>query len=184
MVEGQSDRATLPILARRLLQPGIGIDARLVAQGDMLSARKVEAHIKAAINQQQDTNKVLICIDSECTEVDVTGTRIDHVARTVAENLHGLAIKGVVVDHSLEGWLLHDREALAGFLNISVTANTYRNPESDCRPATTMGKLFRRARKDFVKTAVLPPLAERADLDKVAQASPTFVAFRSAILEN
>lgn len=183
LVEGQSDRRALPILARRLVDVGVGVTALKVGKGDLLSAQKTEVHIRYALARQRDVNKVVLCIDSECTDIGETRARIDAVAREVAGRLPQVSTRAVVVDHSLEGWLLVDRQALARHLGLPEgRLLRYGDPENECRPAELMARVFRQARRDFLKTDALPALAERMDVRLVAQGSPTFATFRQALV--
>jgi len=183
LVEGPSDRSTLPILARKL-RSGVRFIARVVGKGDLLSASKVEAHLYAAVVLQRDIDKAVLCIDSECTDISETRARIVTVARQVAGYFSGLSIRAVVVDHSLEGWLLTDRQALARHLGLPERPLLrYGDPENECRPAELMARVFRRARRDFLKTDALPALAERVDTQLIAQGSPTFETFRQALVQ-
>jgi hypothetical protein len=184
LVEGQSDQKTLPVLARKIIGPRIGIDVRVVSQGDMLTnARKVVAHIKAAI--RRDTSKALLCVDSECTEIDRTRARLETVTRQVAGSFPRLSVKAVVVDHALEGWLLQDRQSVGRFLGLPERQLRYSNPENHCRPAELMDRLVRRAKiKDYTKPGKLPDLAKQVDPQQIASASPTFEIFRRMIAED
>ncbi len=188
LVEGQSDRAALPILARRLAGAGVGVSALPVGRGDMFSADKVAVHIRLAVGRQRRSTfwKAVLCIDSECTEIDETKGRIDSVVADVDRRIRGVSVRAVVVDHSLEGWLLQDRSALAQYLGVPPTRLRYRDPETECRPAESMRKVFRRSRKrrnSFTKTGDLPSLAELIDTQQLARLSPTFRDFRHAIVE-
>ena len=122
----------------------------------------------------------MLCIDSECTPINETMARIDAVAHQVAAHFHHVSIKAVVVDHSLEGWFLADRQTLAQFLGIAEQRLHYGNPENECRPAELM-RLFNRAGRDFVKTDALPRLAGIVNTRRITQGSPTFEAFRQAL---
>jgi hypothetical protein len=183
LVEGPSDKGALPILARKLIGSRVGVTALAVGKGDLLSAKRVEVHISYAMARQKDILKAVLCVDSECTDIERTRARIETVAQEVAQNLTGVSIRAIVVDHSLEGWLLYDRPAVAQFLGITERWLGYRNPEHECRPANLMDRLFRRAGRDFIKTRDLPDLANRIDPGQVALLSPTFNEFKLAITE-
>jgi hypothetical protein len=182
LVEGPSDEKVLPILARRL-RSGVRFTAKAVGKGDLLSAQKVEVHIRFATAHQRGIDKAVLCIDSECTPTEETRARLDAVAREVGTRFPSIAIRGVVVDHSLEGWLLCDRQALAQFLGQAEQRLRYGNAENECRPAALMGRLFKQARRDFVKTDVLPRLAEIVDAQRISQGSPTFETFRRILVQ-
>lgn len=182
LVEGQSDKQALPVLARKLVS-GVRFTAIPVGKGDLLSAQKVEVHINYAVARQRGIDKAVLCIDSECTDINETRARLDAVVREVAGRLSQIAVRAVVVDHSLEGWLLADRQALAQFLGIREEQLRYGDPENECRPANVMERIFHRARRDFVKTDALPALAGMMDAGRLAQRSPTFEAFRRALVQ-
>ena len=182
LVEGQSDREGLPILARKMVSREIGFDALHVSQGNLFSAEKVNAHIGYAVKRKLDTNKAVLCVDSEGIPIEETKARLQTVTQAVSKLRAGLPVKAVVVDHSLEGWVLWDRLAIARFLGLEESALHYRNPESEDRPADLMSKLFRQAGRDYIKMGNLPALAARVDVGEIAKHSPTFREFRSAII--
>lgn len=181
LVEGKSDRDTLPILARKLLTTNVSVRALSVGQGDLLSADKITVHIRFAVARQRDIETVLLCIDSECTEILKTRRRIEAVAQAVSNQITGLTVRASVVDHSLEGWLLNDRRAVAQFLGTSPGALRYSNPENTSRPAVAMRRLFSKHGRDFVKTGDLPRLAGTVDPARIEAGSPTFKEFRLAL---
>ena len=168
-----------------MISSDVGVTALPVGKGDLLSPAKVKVHINYAITRQKDTFKVVLCIDSECTDINVTKTRIEGLAREMVTLFRSLSVKAVVVDHSLEGWLLCDRQGVAEFLGITLRRLLrYGDPDQECRPADLMGKVFLRAGKDFVKAEALADLARRIDHDQLARLNPTFKEFQLAILEN
>lgn len=181
LVEGQSDRDGLPILARKIVPRDIGFDALHIPQGNLFSVDKVSAHVGYAVKRKLDTNKVVLCVDSEGIPIEETKTRIQNVASAVSRLRSGFPIKAVVVDHSLEGWLLWDRLAIARFLGLEESALHYKNPESEDRPADLMNKLFRQAGRDYIKMGNLPALAAKVDVGEIAKHSPTFREFHEAV---
>lgn len=184
LTEGESDRDTLPVLVRKMVGRTIGVEAQWVGRGDLLSTEKVVVHLSTAVRRHRDIRKALLCIDSECTPIEETRAKIQGVVRTVADRFRSLAVKAVVVDHSLEGWLLGDKGAVAGFLGIQPRRLNYRNPEEECQPAKLMGRIFRRAGRDFVKTGTLASLAEAVDVQGLAHSSPTFRDFQQTLLNS
>jgi hypothetical protein len=179
VVEGQSDRNTLPAMARKIIGHRVGFDTCLMRQGDMFNPVKLEVHIKVAL--RRNTGRVLVGRDSECTEVAETRQRLEAVVQQIAGRFPNLLVKAVVVDHSLESWFLQDRITLAQFLGIAVSRLKYTNPENQCRPAELMSRMFRLAKRDFIKTESLPGLVERINPETIAQRSPTFCDFQSAL---
>jgi len=95
-----------------------------------------------------------------------------------------LALAYAIVDHSIEGWLLHDREAVRHELGHNPRLPQYGNPENNCRPAELMAQIFRRNNREYNKATHPLRLAEAADPTTIAKSSPTFRAFQEALLED
>ena len=66
------------------------------------------------------------------------------------------SVSYIVVDHSLEGWLACDEQALRAVLGRSARIRIRGNPEDDPRPARLLERIFRANKKDFVKTVHNP----------------------------
>ncbi len=92
-------------------------------------------------------------------------------------------ITPIVVDHSLEGWFMWDRAAIASMLGKRPEDLRYNDPESYQRPAEILAGEFKRSRKDFLKTRCLPYLAERVDYELIASKSSTFRPFFHSLTE-
>lgn len=126
--------------------------------------------------------KALLCVDSEGIAISERQSAIDSVASSVGPRLRGLAVHGVVVDRSLEGWILCDRQAVANYLGLSLRSLKYQNPEEMADPVKAMRGLFRiTSREDYSKTHDLPLLAEMVDPASIAESSPTFQRFRQVL---
>lgn len=177
LVEGQSDRDVLPILVRKML-PSTRVRAIWEKRGNLMNPEKVKACIRAEKSKGTRFTKIFICVDSECTPVTVTqGTVTEREAQ-----LAGLRPppRYIVVDHSLEGWLLKDLGALQKVLGRKVVLPKGR-ASYHCRPHTCLAELFGRCHKDFLKTTHNPLIAQVADPERIAESSPTFAAFKRLV---
>lgn len=141
------------------------------------------AHVRLRMRSRRDAWRLLLCIDSECTPIEDTRARLEPVARELNGTFRSSTVRAVVVDHSLEGWFLADREALAAYLGCPLSRlRWYPSPETICRPAETMGQVFHRARRTFDKVGDLARLAQVVDVEAIAATSGTFREFREALL--
>ncbi len=67
-VEGKSDKDTIPRLIRRFLDAPPKIITRTIHRGEMFKSEKVKPYLEALLKQHQDVEKVIVCVDSECTD--------------------------------------------------------------------------------------------------------------------
>jgi hypothetical protein len=151
-----------------------------VGQGDLLSTDKMSVRIRYAKASHRDLARVLLCVDSEGEDIARRQSAIDSVVGGVGP-LKGLAVRGVVVDRSPEGWILCDRQAVASYLSLSQSGLKYPNPEGAPRPVQHMERLFRIANRDYTKTHDLPRLANIVNPEIIARSSPTFQLFHKAL---
>ena len=87
----------------------------------------------------------------------------------------------IVVDHSLEGWLACDADALRKVLGRQAVLSIKGNPEDHQRPAELMHRIFRDNRKGFVKTVHNEKIAEFVKPQNILEKSPTFRRFASTL---
>lgn len=172
-VEGKSDKDAIPQLIRRLLDPSPGIVPRTIHRGEMFAPQKVKPYVEALLKQHQDIEKVIVCVDSECTAPEEIWEEASKVERALNEM--GLPVKYAVVVHALEGWLAADSNALGRVLGRQVRIR--RNLEEVCKPAEFLADVFARHGKGFQKTRHDPLIAGHADPNKIAERSPSFQRF-------
>lgn len=172
-VEGESDRTALPILLEKLgREPRF---CRRLKQGDIANAEIVGRHMNVVLSQNRGTDLVLIFLDSECTDPQETKRKVEGCERELNGARRGVAVRYVVVDHSLEGWLCCDEAALRKVIGQQATINIKGNPEDDCRPAQLLGDIFKSNGKDFFKTRDNPRIAAAIESPRfIAHKSPTF----------
>ena len=136
-VEGPSDKQSIPILIRRL-----GYRARVhtrVVAGNMLSVGEMSRHVEALLTLGRRPDRILIFIDSEGVEPETTRRDAEPVAARLNSISGRITVDYVVVDHSLEGWLACDEDALRKVLGRQARINTRGNPEGQPRPAEIDG---------------------------------------------
>ena len=112
-VEGRSDRESHKHLLRKLGHASIR--DRVVDQGDMLNAGTMQRHIQAVLHLHQGykPRPGAEGFGRRGSGRDVYDL-MRPAERELREQFPGLGINYVVVDHSIEGWLLCDPEALRG----------------------------------------------------------------------
>lgn len=183
LVEGPSDKKALVALAGKVT-PDLPIPRVLVVgRGDLFRPEKLKAHVGFAHQQNPRIRKVLACVDSECTPIEETQRQAALLESELQRAFRDLSIKYVVVDHSLEGWLLCDRNAVRKVLGGKAWLPRYRSPENECRPAQLLETIFRRNNRDFIKTRDAPRLADQAKPQHIFRVSDTFKDFRQALLD-
>ena len=176
LVEGQSDKDTIPILARRL-----GCDerirARVVSRGQMLASSAISRYLTKFLRESRDVSRIIICLDAERENPAQVLESTRSIERRLNETLH-VQVNYVVVDHALEGWLACDEDALRAVLGGSrARINIRVNPEDHPTPADLLERIFRDNRRPFRKTRDNPRIAENASPERIGSRSPTFRRF-------
>ena len=176
IVEGQSDRNTIPILARRLGYSA-GIRSRIVSRGDMLASGAISRYLTKFLRESRDVTQVIICLDAERENPNIVLESTRRTERRLNETLP-IPVSYAVVDHALEGWLACDEEALRAVLGgPRARINIRVNPEDHPTPADLLAQVFRENRRRFRKTRHDPQIAEHASPERIATRSPTFRRF-------
>ena len=180
LVEGQSDRDTIPILAKRL-----GYDARIrrriVSRGDMLASSTISRYLTKFLRENRDVTRVIICLDAEREIPAQVLASTRPIERRLNETLR-VQVNYAVVDHALEGWLACDEEALRSVLGGQrARINIRGNPEDHPTPADILERVFRDNRRRFRKTRHDPEIAEHVNVERIAARSPTFRRFAEII---
>ena len=125
---------------------------------------------------------VLVFIDSGGVDPEHTRKGTVSISRHLNRLLSGISIRYVVEDHSLEGWLACDEEALRATLGPRAQICITGNPENHPRPAELMREMFRRNRKkSFGKTIDNLRIAENVDPQNILTKSPTFRRLRDVL---
>jgi hypothetical protein len=171
-VEGPSDKDSIPILLRKLGQRAV--HTRITGRGDMLDVGAMYRHIQALTATQRGVRRVLVFLDYEGVDPKTTFRETEMPRRELLVMLRRVELDYVVVDHSLEGWLACDEEALRFVLGRNAKLRLRVNPEDHPRPARLMEALFRANGKQFRKTVHNKLLAEQADPAVIGGRSPTF----------
>lgn len=141
----------------------------------MFKAEKVRPYLEALLKQHQDVEKIIVCVDSECTDPEEIWEEVLKVERELIET--GLPVRYAVVVHALEGWLAADSKALEQVLGRGAEVHLEQNLEEICKPAELLENIFARHRKNFQKTRHDPQIAEHADPEEIAKRSASFRRF-------
>ena len=171
-VEGRSDRESHKHLLRKLGHTSI--QDRVVPQGDMLNAGTMQRHIQAVLVRHSEIGHVLVLRDSEGVAPEETYVLMRPAERELRTRFPDVGIDYVVVDHSIEGWLLCDAEALRAVLGPRARISVPGNPDQNPRPADLMKGIFRANGKEFRKTTHNPAIAEAARVEEIRERSTTF----------
>ena len=174
-VEGKSDKDTIPKLIRKFLDTSPKIIPRTIHRGEMFESEKMKPYLEALLKLHPDVAKVIVCVDSHCTDPEEIRKEVSRVERELARMSLQVTPQYVVVVHALEGWLAADQKALGLVLGSEVNIN--RNLEEECKPDELLGDLFAKHGKSFQKTRHDPQIASHADSEEIAHHSPSFRRF-------
>ena len=178
-VEGPSDKQTIPILIQKL-DYRASIHTRIVPQGNMLNVSRMSKHISALIRDQAPLQRIVVFIDSEGVAPEQTMRRTQPTSRQLNRESR-VPVEYVVVDHSIEGWLACDTDALRHVLGPTARIRIRGNPEENLRPARLLDRVFRDNGKDFVKTIHNKRIAEHVEAPNILVKSPTFGYLRNLL---
>ncbi len=182
-VEGKSDKSTIPILVRKILERESArpaVVSRVRPRGDLLSADKVAAFVSRDILQQhRDTDKIIVCVDSECTPVEETKVLAQETERRLQELGVSPLPRYCVMRHALEGWLGADVNALSDVAGRPVKLSE--SAAIACRPKELLEEAFRKAGKEFVYVRDDPRIAEKVDPATLERENESFAHFRRLI---
>ena len=181
-VDGQSDRDTLKILARKLLaqrRPTPGLEFRVLPRGDFFSSPKISAYLTYLRRTHPDVDKAVFCLDCECTPAEDIQPKLTRVQEEVRHDHPSLNPTIVLKVHALEGWLASDRQAVLKVLGAEP--KDYAEPENECKPKELLATIFKKANKEFDYMRDDPLLAREIDIESLCRESPSFCEFRKAI---
>ena len=114
-VEGPSDKTTIPILIRKTGYRA-GIESRKVAREEMLDPVEMTNQVDSLLRLQRRVNHILVFMDSEGVDPADTFRSTKGVSSRLNRLTGKVPLHYVVVDHSLEGWLACDFDALKAVL--------------------------------------------------------------------
>ncbi len=174
-VEGKSDKDAIPKLIRKILDPSPKIIPRTIPRDEMFNSESLRPYLEALLKKHHDIEKVIVCVDSECTDPEEIWEKASRVERELNEI--GLPVRYAMVVHTLEGWLAADPKALEQVLGRGAKLHIKRNLEEVCKPAELLGDLFARYGKDFQKPRYDPQIAEYARPKEIAKRNQSFRRF-------
>lgn len=144
-------------------------------RGDLFDFGEMSHQIDALLTIQPETNRILVFVDSEGADPKATLKSTRSVSRRLNKVSGGVPVSYIVVDHSLEGWLACDTDALKSVLGRDATIRIQGNPEDHLRPAQLLAQIFAANRKnEFKKTVDNRKIAELVSPDNIGKRSPTF----------
>ncbi|MBI4596295.1 MAG: DUF4276 family protein [Candidatus Tectomicrobia bacterium] len=182
LVEDKEGRKPFEILARKIRR--VAVQARFMPQGDMLNISRVAEFLRLHYRSHRNLSYVLICRDSECTPIAETQNRCRQAEEQLNNRLGNRfpPIRYIVVDHSLEGWLASDKDALRHVLGSNARIPRNFNPEEDCRPAEKLDRIFVDNGKDgYEKSRHALQLALACNPKNIAARSDTFRHFQQSV---
>ena len=103
-----------------------------------------------------EISHVLVLRDSEGVAPEGTYELMRPAERELRSRFPGLGINYIVVDHSIEGWLLCDAEALKAVLGTRARINVPGNPDQHPRPAELIKGIFRENRRNYQQDDTQP----------------------------
>jgi len=178
-VEGESDRQTIPILIKKLGYSS-AIKSRVVTQGTMLDASKMLRHVEPLLAGQSRISRIIVFRDSEGVDPKATLRRTKPVSKALSAAC-SVPVSYVVVDHSLEGWLACDIDALKAVLGGDAKLRIEGNPEDNLTPAKLMARIFKKNGQTYKKTVHAAKIAEAVTPRNISEKSPTFRRLMSVL---
>ena len=129
---------------------------------------------------RQEKSKIIICVDSECTDPSITERNLAPCKRAVK----GLSfvVHFLVVVHALETWLAADEKALRAILKTNKEIKIPGNLEMECRPVTILKDIYRKHRREFLKSKDDLIIAEHANPTQIAKRCSSFRRFQQILL--
>lgn len=182
IIEDKRGKEPFKILAQKILN--IKTDILRMQQGDMFNIRKVASLVRSHCSSHRHVAKVIVCRDSECTPISETQSLCRDVENSLNRQLGPRfpSVVYIVVDHSLEGWLASDKQALRQVLGQNANIPTNYNAEDDCRPADKLDDIFTQNGRDgYEKSRHAIQLAQACDPEIISRHSATFRYFQKAI---
>ncbi|MGA9347880.1 MAG: DUF4276 family protein [Anaerolineae bacterium] len=180
-VEGKSDKDAIPKLIRKFLDTPLKIIPRMIHRGEMFKPEKVKPYLEALLKQHQDVEKVIVCVDSECTDPAEIQREVSKVERELSKMGLPVVPEYAVVVHALEGWLAADSGALRQVLGRGAEVRIEQNLEEICRPAELLEDIFAQHGKNFLKPRDAPLLAEHVNPEEIAKRCSSFRRFRQLV---
>ncbi|MCH8089411.1 MAG: DUF4276 family protein [Chloroflexi bacterium] len=171
-VEGPSDRNPIRTLLEKLGQ--VVRHVGVVRQGRMLNVDAMASQIEIVAHARRRLSRVLIFRDSEGIDPEETYQRSRGPERELNQLFTRFPINYIIVDHSIEGWLAWDVDAVRRVVGGGKYLSLIRNLEANPHPANLLGRVFRANGPDFDKSTHNQVLAELADIRLIARNSPTF----------
>lgn len=172
IVEGPSDRKPIRTLLEKLGRTVSGV--RVVRQGDMLNVPKMATYIDLLAQPRHRFDRIFIFRDSEGVDPNDTYEATREAERSLSSMFSRPEIRYVIVDHSIEGWLASDHDAVRQVLGGKREISRLNNADVHQRPADLLARVFRANRRSFDKNVHNQQIAELADTSVIAQKSPTF----------
>ncbi len=166
------------ILAKKIL-PQTGkpprILQRAIPRGDIFKPEKISAYVMRVKQEYGSRTKVIICVDSECTDSRITEENLipsKKALRTSADF--------VVVVHALETWLLADANALRMVLgkNIKISDSF----ERECQPKMMLGDILLKHQRRVLRNDDHIKISKQVAPDIVAKRCASFKKFREILL--
>jgi len=180
-VEGKSDKDAIPKLICKLLDSSTKIIPRTIPRGEMFNSEKIKPYLEALLKKHQDIEKVIICVDSECTDFAEIQKEVSRVERELGGMGLPVVPRYAVVVHSLEAWLAADPEALKCVLGKGAHVRIEQDLEEVCKPAELLGDIFAQHGKKFLKARHDPLIAEHADPGRIAKRNSSFQRFSELV---
>ncbi|MGH7595769.1 MAG: DUF4276 family protein [bacterium] len=151
---------------------------RWMRQGHIFNPKNVITFIRN--ESRQEKTKIIICVDSECTDPNIIERNLDPCKKAV-KRLQ-FVVHFLVVVHALETWLAADEKALRSILKTNKEIKIPGNLEMECRPGNILQEVFRKHGRKFLKSKDDLIIAEHADPARIAERCSSFRRFQQILL--
>ncbi len=151
---------------------------RRISRGDIFKPEKLIASLKYCC--QDDPTKIIICVDSECTDPKITERNLGPCKRSVKAS--SITAHFAIIERALESWLAADEEALRELLKSKKKLKIPGNLEKECHPESILNNVFRMHDRDFIKSRDDVKIANHANPKEIAKRCTSFRKFQQLLI--
>jgi hypothetical protein len=168
--EDEKGREPVKILAKKIT-PNVKVKVEWSSKGNLISnSRKTAAQINQHISNNPDISKIIVCVDTECTQC--TEEQIHNAGNEVSV-LVSKPVKYCPVVHALESWLASDPKPI----ETRLGNKKFSLPQTECNPKEYIKQKW--SDFDYIKHNTI--LAEEVNIDTIAKNNTSFKEFIQTI---
>jgi len=176
IVEGQSEKESVPILLRRLLDRWQTHDIQVarpfrVKRTQVVREGELERAVQQAVRDREGAAAVLVLLDADNDCPAVLGPRLLQRASSATH----LPVAVVLATMEFEAWLLGAKESLRGSRGIREDVVSPADPEAVAGAKERLSRNMDRRR--YLEVDDQPAFAQAFDIDAASRRCPSFDRF-------